>query len=102
MLIDQLKHDDSVLRINAAKNLIQIGTLFLYEKVVSKRYNFILLHTARSLGPDRTRSELIPFLTGNTSFINSKHTDFMLNEFYIDSVDDEDEVIAVIAEKLGI
>mmetsp|Transcript_31978 Transcript_31978/g.46064 ORF Transcript_31978/g.46064 Transcript_31978/m.46064 type:complete len:674 (-) Transcript_31978:2077-4098(-) len=60
LLIDQLKHDETQLRVNAARQLVPI---------------------ARALGPERTRNELIPFLN--------------------DSVDDEDEVIAVIAEKLG-
>lgn len=41
LLIDQLRHDDSQMRINATKNLYQI---------------------AQALGPERTRDELIPFL----------------------------------------
>jgi len=59
---------------------------------------------ARALGPERTRDELIPFLTGIffdkalfaveepilTTFLTSK-----------ECVDDEDEVIVVIAEELG-
>jgi serine/threonine-protein phosphatase 2A regulatory subunit A len=60
LLIDQLKHDDVQFRINASKSIIQI---------------------ARALGSERTRDELIPFLT--------------------ESIDDEDDVILIIAEKLG-
>jgi serine/threonine-protein phosphatase 2A regulatory subunit A len=61
LLIDQLKHDDIQLRVNASKNLLQI---------------------AQALGPERTRDELIPFL--------SELTD-----------DDDDEVLHTIAENLG-
>jgi serine/threonine-protein phosphatase 2A regulatory subunit A len=60
LLIDQLKHDDLQLRVNASNSLTQIAT---------------------ALGPERTRNELIPFLE--------------------DTTDDEDEVLLVIAEKLG-
>lgn len=60
LLIDQLKHDDLQLRVNASKSLVQI---------------------ASALGPERTRDELIPFLE--------------------DTTDDEDDVLLVIAEKLG-
>lgn len=60
LLIDQLKHDDVQLRVSASKSLPQI---------------------AQALGPERTRDELIPFLT--------------------ESIDDDDEVLQVIAEKLG-
>ena len=60
MLIDQLKHDDTQMRINASKELVRV---------------------AKALGPDRTRSDLIPFLS--------------------ESTDDEDDVLCVIADKLG-
>ena len=60
MLIDQLKHDDIVLRVNASKFLVKI---------------------AKALGPARTREELLPFIK--------------------QSVDDEDEVLNIIANKLG-
>lgn len=43
VLIDELKHEDVVLRLNAIKRLSTI---------------------ALALGPERTRSELIPFLDG--------------------------------------
>lgn len=45
VLIDQLKHDDPQLRVNASKHLIQI---------------------AKALGPERSRDELIPFLNEST------------------------------------
>lgn len=45
LLIDQLKHDDSSLRVNAANSLVRIAT---------------------ALGPERTREELIPFLCEST------------------------------------
>lgn len=61
LLIDQLKHDDLQLRINASGNITKI---------------------ARALGVDRTRDELVPFLE--------------------DCVEDEDEVIVIIAEQLGV
>jgi serine/threonine-protein phosphatase 2A regulatory subunit A len=43
ILIDELKHDDLTLRLNAIRRL---GTIAL------------------ALGPERTRDELIPFLDG--------------------------------------
>ena len=43
VLIDELKHEDLVLRLNAIRRLSTI---------------------ALALGPERTRSELIPFLDG--------------------------------------
>ena len=60
MLIDQLKHDDPVLRVNASKFLVKIS---------------------KALGPVRTREELLPFMK--------------------QSVDDEDEVLIIVANKLG-
>tara|TARA_R110002050_G_scaffold151662_6_gene278878 strand:+ start:382 stop:723 length:342 start_codon:yes stop_codon:yes gene_type:complete len=61
ILIDELKNNDDVqLRLNSMKCILKI---------------------AEALGPERTRKELIPFLT--------------------ESVDDEDEVLLVLAEKLG-
>lgn len=59
LLIDQLKHDDPQARIRASRSLVAI---------------------ARALGAERTRNELIPFLT--------------------ESLDDEDEVLQVLAEQL--
>jgi serine/threonine-protein phosphatase 2A regulatory subunit A len=59
-LVDQLRHDDVHHRINAVKSLSSI---------------------ASALGPDRTRDELLPFLT--------------------ESTDDEHDVLVIIAEKLG-
>jgi serine/threonine-protein phosphatase 2A regulatory subunit A len=60
LLIDNLKHDDLKLRLNASNSLVRI---------------------AESLGPDRTREELLPFLCEIT--------------------DDDDEVTTVLAERLG-
>ena len=60
LLIDQLKHDDPVLRVRASSFLVKIS---------------------KALGPKRTREELLPFIK--------------------DSLDDEDEVLLTIAEKLG-
>lgn len=60
LLIDQLKHDDLQLRLLASKSLCKI---------------------AKALGPERTRDELIPFLT--------------------ESTDDEDDVLQIISEMLG-
>ncbi|KAK9321343.1 armadillo-type protein [Lipomyces orientalis] len=60
VLIDELKHDDVSLRLAAIERLSTI---------------------ALALGPERTRSELIPFLE--------------------ESLDDEDEVLTVLAEQLG-
>ncbi|ODQ50800.1 protein phosphatase regulatory subunit Paa1 [Saitoella complicata NRRL Y-17804] len=60
VLIDELKHDDVTLRLNAIRRLSTI---------------------AQALGEQRTRDELIPFID--------------------ESVDDEDEVLTVLAEELG-
>lgn len=43
LLADELKHEDIQLRLNAIRNLTTI---------------------AKALGPERTRSELVPFLVG--------------------------------------
>ncbi len=59
-LIDQFKHDDINVRVNSSSQLIRI---------------------ASALGPERTRTELIPFLEETT--------------------DDDDEVLVVTAAKLG-
>jgi len=61
LLIDQLKHDDVQLRVNASSALVRI---------------------AQALGPERTRDELVPFLSETT--------------------DDDNEVLIVIAEKIGV
>ncbi|CAL9738014.1 protein phosphatase PP2A regulatory subunit A [Monosporozyma servazzii] len=61
LLMDELKHDDVANRVDAMKKLDTI---------------------AIALGPDRTREELIPFLTEVAQ-------------------DDEDEVFAVLADELG-
>jgi len=61
LLIDELKSEDIQLRLNSIRQLHTI---------------------ARALGPDRTRSELLPFLTN-------------------ECIDDEDEVLLALAEELG-
>lgn len=48
VLIDELKHEDAVLRLNAIRRLSTI---------------------ALALGPERTRNELIPFLDGKTQLL---------------------------------
>jgi serine/threonine-protein phosphatase 2A regulatory subunit A len=60
LLVDQLRHDDVHHRVTAVRALVSI---------------------ASALGTERTRDELIPFLT--------------------ESTDDENEVLVVIAERLG-
>ncbi|KAK9464422.1 armadillo-type protein [Lipomyces arxii] len=60
VLMDELKHDDATLRLNAIQKLSTI---------------------ALALGPERTRLELIPFLE--------------------ETLDDEDEVLSVVADELG-
>lgn len=60
VLIDELKNDDIQLRLNSIRKLSTI---------------------ARALGAERTRKELIPFLSQNS--------------------DDDDEVLLVLAEELG-
>lgn len=60
LLIDELKHDDGQVRLNAMKKIQTIG---------------------KALGPNRTREELVPFLN--------------------DSLEDEDELLLVMAEELG-
>merc|ERR1719460_1874594 len=60
ILIDELKNEDVEIRLNSVRRL---GTI------------------AVALGVERTRNELIPFLT--------------------DSIEDEDEVLSVLAEELG-
>jgi serine/threonine-protein phosphatase 2A regulatory subunit A len=61
ILIDELKNDDLEVRLNAVRNLPKI---------------------AEALGPDRTRTELLPFLSVTVS-------------------DSDDDVLVVLAEQLG-
>lgn len=60
VLLDELKNDDIQLRLNATRRIKTI---------------------AEALGPERTRGELLPFLT--------------------ETIDDEDEVLLALAEELG-
>ncbi|KAI9685097.1 MAG: hypothetical protein M1820_010848, partial [Bogoriella megaspora] len=80
VLIDELKHDDVLLRLNAIHRLSTI---------------------ALALGAERTRSELIPFLDGTTCMplaLRTSANDAML---YLESVEDEDEVLTALSEELG-
>jgi len=61
LLIDELKNEDIQLRLNSIRRLDTI---------------------ARALGPERTRTELVPYLTN-------------------ECVDDEDEVLLALSEELG-
>ena len=79
VLIDELKHDDVVLRLNAIRRLNTIAV---------------------ALGPERTREELIPFLDGmlprsalldDGSGLTSR----------AESVEDEDEVLTQLSQELG-
>merc|ERR1719327_1048548 len=60
VLIDELRHEDMQLRLNSIQHLSTI---------------------AKTLGPERTREELIPFLQ--------------------EIIDDDDEVLICLAEQLG-
>lgn len=62
LLIDELKNDDTQLRLNSIRRLSTIS---------------------RALGEERTRKELIPFLSENSD-------------------DDDDEVLLAMAEELGV
>ena len=62
VLIDELKHEDLVLRLNAIRRLSTI---------------------ALALGPERTRSELIPFLDGLLSPLSvTIYSSFSLSYYY--------------------
>lgn len=106
ILIDELRHDDVSLRLNAIKRLNTI---------------------ALALGHQRTREELIPFLDGNPHGSTLKQrksqkykwciqhqplhlslcshanttTPFPPFELIIESIDDEDEVLLTLAGELG-
>ena len=68
LIIDELKSDDIRKRIHSVKNI-----------------NLI----ASTIGPERTKSELVPFLQGN------------INERLIELLDDEDEVLIELVESLS-
>lgn len=84
LLMDELKSDDVVLRLASIRRLSTI---------------------ALALGPQRTREELIPFLQVSRDFNLSY---FVLcrvrpgpHTYTQDQLDDEDEVLLVLAEELG-
>ncbi len=54
---------------------------------------------ALALGVERTRSELIPFLTGLLLFLIIKIKTY--NFLFLDTIYDEDEVLLALAEQLG-
>ena len=76
-LIDELKSEDIKKRINSIKHLSIIGS---------------------ALGPERTRSELIPFLSSGLLIIVKK---MIFKLFFSELLDDEDEVLVLLAEVLG-
>lgn len=71
LIIDELKSEDIRKRINSVKNLSLI---------------------ASTIGPDRSRSELIPFIQG---FYFSK------GHYIIELLDDDDEVLTELVEALS-
>ena len=81
VLVDELKNEDVQLRLNAIRNL---GTIAL------------------ALGPKRTRDELIPFLNGMLpKYIYVCVCMYIDNRIWIDSIDDEDEVLLAVAGELA-
>ena len=97
VLIDELKHDDVALRLNAIRRLSTI---------------------ALALGVERTRDELVPFLDGGITTMESvssswawrvtgrkgrmRGTDPGRVPFTsAESIDDEDEVLLALADELG-
>ncbi|KAJ8126620.1 hypothetical protein O1611_g7019 [Lasiodiplodia mahajangana] len=81
VLIDELKHDDVLLRLNAIHRLSTI---------------------ALALGPERTREELIPFLDGQTAPYKPNACTTSQNlTLLAESVEDEDEVLVALSEELG-
>jgi serine/threonine-protein phosphatase 2A regulatory subunit A len=78
VLIDELKHDDVMLRLNAIRRLHTI---------------------ALALGAERTREELIPFLDGTLRAKGCAECAKLTR--YTESVEDEDEVLTALSEELG-
>lgn len=70
LLIDELKSEDIRKRINSVKNLSLI---------------------ASSMGPDRARNELVPFISGTIVF----------KLMSLELLDDEDEVLLELVESLS-
>ena len=79
VLIEELKHEDVQLRLNAIRRLSTI---------------------ALASGVERARNELIPFLDGAPPFWRFINL-IQLNSIQIESVEDEDEVLLALAEELG-
>jgi hypothetical protein len=72
VLIDELKSEDPKRRMNSVKNFTTI---------------------ASAIGPERTRSELLPFVSGMVLM--------GLSHLTIELLDDEDDVLLELAEALG-
>lgn len=53
------------------------------------------------MGPERTREELIPFLDGIFLPHTNPSDQSRLTQLFIDSVEDEDEVLTALSEELG-
>ena len=77
VLIDELRNEDVQLRLNSIRKLSTI---------------------ALALGVERTRKELIQFLTGAFAL---SHCSCLVNAFATDTIYDEDEVLLALAEQLG-
>lgn len=69
LLVDQLKHDDVQMRITAFGSLERIGKNCDVLVLLLFIFLFRLL-SAAALGVDRTRDELIPFISGKVSNIS--------------------------------
>ena len=78
VLIDELRNEDVQLRLNSIKKLSTIALALGVRRYFSRK-NFY--KTTNICQVERTRSELIPFLT--------------------DTIYDEDEVLLALAEQLG-
>ena len=72
-LIEELKSDDPKRRINSIKSLPIIANV---------------------IGPERTRSELLPFITG-------KHHNIDRVKNFLELLDDSDEVLVHLSEAFG-
>jgi serine/threonine-protein phosphatase 2A regulatory subunit A len=73
VLIDELRNEEVQLRLNSIRKLSTI---------------------ALALGPERTRKELIQFLTGWAKIVT-------INCAFLDTIYDEDEVLLALADQLG-
>lgn len=80
-LVGDLRSEDKTQRMSTVRNLSSIAT---------------------ALGPERTRSELIPFLSGESPSPTSCYSRLYHTPLhYSDTIYDEDDVLLVMAEELG-